>query len=78
MQLIGAFVGGLAAAKIPIIEINTSTWRKQIFHGSGNKEKAVRLAIELLGYEPDTDDEAEALCIAYAGYQRWITGIDSW
>lgn len=69
MQLLGAFVGGLAANGVRCEEINTSTWKaKALQNGRADKEAVMKWAIDVAGREFDRQDEADALGIAYAGY----------
>lgn len=69
MQLLGAFVGGLAAHQIRCEEINTSTWKaKALQNGRADKDAVMKWAMEVAGRDFGTQDEADALCIAYAGW----------
>lgn len=69
MQLLGAFVGGLAAHDIVCEEINTSSWKaKALQNGRADKKAIMEWAVKTAGREFGTQDEADALCIAYAGY----------
>jgi Holliday junction resolvasome RuvABC endonuclease subunit len=69
MQLLGAFVGGLAANGIRCEEINTSTWKAvALKNGRADKDAVMKWAVEVTGRDFKTQDEADALCIAYAGY----------
>jgi len=69
MQLLGAFVGGLTLHQIRCEEINTSTWKaKALLNGRADKDEVMRWAVKTAGRSFDTQDEADALCIAYAGY----------
>ncbi len=71
MQLLGAFVGGLAANGVRCEEINTSTWKAvALQNGRADKEAVMKWAVEVAGREFDRQDEADALCIAYAGYLK--------
>lgn len=69
MQLLGAFVGGLARQDVRCEEINTSTWKaKALQNGRADKDAVMKWASETAGRPFDTQDEADALCIAYAGW----------
>jgi len=69
MQLLGAFVGGLARHEVRCEEINTSTWKaKALNNGRADKEAVMKWAVETAGKSFATQDEADALCIAYAGW----------
>jgi Holliday junction resolvasome RuvABC endonuclease subunit len=69
MQLLGAFVGGLAKYDIRCEEINTSTWKaKALQNGRADKDAIMKWAVGVAGRDFGTQDEADALCIAYAGY----------
>ena len=69
MQLLGAFVGGLAANGIRCEEINTSTWKaKALRNGRADKDEVMKWAVEVAGREFNRQDEADALGIAYAGF----------
>lgn len=69
MQLLGAFVAGLTANDVRCEEINTSVWKaKALKNGRADKEEIMRWAVGVAGREFQTQDEADALCIAYAGY----------
>ena len=69
MQLLGAFVGGLAANGIKCEEINTSTWKaRALKNGRADKNDVMKWAEETTGRKFKTQDEADALCIAYAGH----------
>jgi Holliday junction resolvasome RuvABC endonuclease subunit len=79
MQLTGALVGGLAYHGLDVEQINTGTWKVAVFgKGKGNagKEHILQYATEMLGREPKRQDEADAICIARAG---WLIcqGLDS-
>ena len=69
MQLLGAFIGGLAEGGVIVKEINTSTWKATALgYGRASKEDVMKWAVEQTGREIETQDEADALAIAYAGY----------
>lgn len=69
MQLLGAFVAGLTANDVRCEEINTSVWKaKALKNGRADKEEIMRWAVDTAKREFQTQDEADALCIAYAGY----------
>lgn len=69
MQLLGAFVGGLAAHDIRCEEINTSTWKaRALQNGRADKDAVMEWAEDTAGKKFATQDEADALCIAYAGW----------
>ena len=71
MQLLGAFIGGLAEGGVRVEEINVSSWKATALgNGRASKEDVMAWASEQAGRDIATQDEADALAIAYAGFLR--------
>lgn len=74
----GVIIERLAGAGIAAVDIQPAKWRKEIL-GNGNlkREEAKKQAVEFaqsLGYEGDSDDEADAICLAEYGIRTVTVG----
>lgn len=71
IQAVGVVLEALAYENTcPILEIPIGTWKKDsIGNGAAKKDRVMSHAVEL-GFRGDTQDEADALCIAEAALRR--------